>query len=62
MKQKLKSYYELNVIPSIVLAGLMGLGWYACEGDASIPKMIEAFCFYLAVMTAVDFVNSPPSR
>ncbi len=50
MKQLLTAYYESDVIPSIVLACLCGLGWYAGDGYVAISKVLLAFLFFLGAM------------
>lgn len=60
MKKLLKSYYELTVIPSIVLGCLTSLGWYVINyiqtgyAYATSGEVIGAFLFFLAVMTVED--------
>ena len=51
MKQLLTAYYEDDVIPSIVLACLCGLGWFAGDGYVAVTRVLGAFLFFLAVMT-----------
>ena len=57
MKQILATYYELDVIPSFVLACLCGLGWFAGEGDISLTRVVVAFLFFLGVMTVESIWN-----
>ena len=57
MKQILATYYELDVIPSLVLACLCGLGWFAGEGDVSLTRVAVAFFFFLGVMTVESIWN-----
>ena len=52
----LRSFYELNIIPSIVLASLMGLGWFAGEGDVSILKVAQAFVSFIFYMAVEDLL------
>ena len=60
MKKLLKSYYELTVIPAIVLGCLTSLGWYGINwfqtGFAYVTpgETIFAFLFFLGVMTIED--------
>ena len=57
MKQIVATYYELDVIPSLVLACLCGLGWFAGEGDVSLTRVAVAFLFFLGVMTVESIWN-----
>lgn len=57
MKQLLTAYYELNVIPSLVLACLCGLGWFTGEGDVSLTRVAVAFLIFLGVMTVESIRN-----
>lgn len=60
MKKLLKSYYELTVIPSIVLGCLTTLGWYVINWfQTSLiyvtpTEVVFAFLFFLSVMTVED--------
>ncbi len=60
MKQILNAYYELTVIPAIVMGCLTNIGWYgihfAMEGVAYITtgEFIFAFVFFLSLMTLED--------
>jgi hypothetical protein len=60
MKNLLKKYYELTVIPSIVLGCITTLGWYgfhwANEGIVYVTsgEVIFAFLFFLILMTIED--------
>jgi hypothetical protein len=58
MKQILATYYELDVIPSLVLACLCGLGWFVGEGDVSLTRVAGAFLFFLVVMTIESVWNT----
>jgi hypothetical protein len=57
MKQLLTAYYEDDVIPSIVLACLCGLGWFAGDGYVDISRVLGAFLFFLGVMTVESIWN-----
>ena len=56
----LPSYYELTVIPSIVLGCMTTLGWYVihylqCGFAYATPgEAIFAFLFFLGIMTVED--------
>ncbi len=58
------SYYELTVIPTIVLGCLTNLGWYAIrfatEGLAyiTVGEFVFAFLFFLVMMTFEDLVKA----
>ena len=60
MKKWIQSYYELTIIPSIVLGCITVLGWYgihqATEGVAyaTLGEIIFAFSFFLILMTMED--------
>lgn len=64
VKKLLKSYYELTVIPSIVLGCLTSLGWYGINwlqtGFAYVTsgEIAFAFFFFLGVMTAEDIFKA----
>ena len=64
MKKLLKSYYELTIIPAIVLGCLTTLGWYAINylqtGFAYVTpnELIFAFLFFLGVMTVEDIFKA----
>ena len=58
------SYYELTVIPAIVLGCLTNLGWYAIhlatEGIAYVTagEFVFAFLFFIVLMTLEDLVKA----
>ena len=60
MKKLLKAYYELTIIPSIVLGCMTALGWYGihwlAEGVPYVTpgETIFAFLFFLSLMTIED--------
>jgi len=60
----LPSYYELTVIPAIVLGCIANLGWYAFNfaftGVAFVThnEFFFAFVFFLVLMTLEDLVKS----
>ena len=64
MKKLLKSYYELTVIPAIVLGCITSLGWYVIHlmqvGFAYVTpdEVIFAFLFFLGVMTIEDIFKA----
>jgi hypothetical protein len=60
----LSSYYELTIIPGIVLGCLTNLGWYAIhfatEGIAYVTagEFVFAFLFFIVLMTLEDLVKT----
>jgi len=60
MKKLLNAYYELTVIPSIVLGCITTLGWYGIHylqcgfAYATPTEAVFAFLFFLGIMTAED--------
>jgi len=58
------SYYELTIIPAIVLAALTGLGFCVFNAitigvaDVSLSEVTFFFIFYLFTMTLTDVIGA----
>lgn len=62
MKKIINSYYELTVIPSIVLGAITNLGWYILGRDITPSDTIFAFGFFLVLMTVEDIAKAMVKR
>lgn len=62
MKKILNAYYELTVIPAIVLTCLTNLGWIAIGRALSQSDTFYTFLFFLVIMTAEDLFRAIMSR
>ncbi len=64
IKELFSSYYELTVIPAIVLGCLTNIGWYAIHfasegfGYITAGEFTFAFIFFLVMMTLEDLVKA----
>ena len=64
MKRVLNAWYELTVIPAIVLGCLTALGWYFINWlqhgvpYTTVGDAIGAFLFFLMVMTVEDIYKA----
>lgn len=61
MKNQIKKiasvYFNLTLIPVIVMSILTNLGWYALGRSASQSDTIYSFAFFLVIMTIEDIIR-----
>lgn len=56
-KKIVSVYYELTVIPAIVLSILTNLGWLALGRAITQSDTIFSFAFFLFIMTIEDVIR-----